>query len=295
MSDPAQILKDFKPTKEFFIGIDSDGCVFDSMEIKHKECFAPMFIKHFELQAVSKYARETWEFVNLYSKTRGANRFPALSRSLNLLQERPEVTARKIRVPDTKALDEWVARETKLGNATLAAEVKRGNKRLEQVKRWSDAVNVQVEDMVKGVPPFPLFVESLLKMIKSADTLVVSQTPAEALAREWAEHGIDKHVKIIAGQEMGTKTEHIKFAGKGKYPDQKILMIGDAPGDFKAAKSNGALFHPIVPGKEEASWKRFFDEALERFFSGTYAGAYEASLVKEFDASLPEKPNWASA
>ena len=93
MSHPAQILRDFKPSKEFFIGIDSDGCVFDSMEIKHKECFAPMFIKHFGLQAVSKYAREVWEFVNLYSKTRGANRFPALSRSLSLLKARPQVIA----------------------------------------------------------------------------------------------------------------------------------------------------------------------------------------------------------
>src|SRR2546421_8657397 len=98
MSDPAQILRDFKPTREFFIGIDSDGCIFDSMEIKHKECFTPMFIKHFELQAVSKYAREVWEFVNLYSKTRGANRFPALVRALNLLRERPQVAARKVQV-----------------------------------------------------------------------------------------------------------------------------------------------------------------------------------------------------
>src|SRR5258705_13052396 len=139
MSDPSQILKDFKPTKEFFVGIDSDGCIFDSMEIKHKECFAPMFIKHFELQAVSKYAREVWEFVNLYSKTRGANRFPALSRSLNLLRARPQVIARKVAVPDSKALDEWVARETKLGNATLAAEVNSGNKPLEPIQRWAGA------------------------------------------------------------------------------------------------------------------------------------------------------------
>src|SRR5213082_3554153 len=113
-------LKDFKPSKEFFIGLDSDGCVFDSMEIKHKECFTPMFIKYFKLQAVSKYAREVWEFVNLYSRTRGANRFPALSRSLNLLRERPEVKARGVQLADTKALEEWVARETRLGNATLA-------------------------------------------------------------------------------------------------------------------------------------------------------------------------------
>src|ERR1044072_6215624 len=114
MSDPAQVLKDFKPTKEFFVGIDYDGCIFDSMEIKHKECFTPMFIKHFHLQAVSKYAREVWDFVNLYSKTRGANRFPALVRSLNLLRERHQVNARKVQVADTKVLDEWIARETKL-------------------------------------------------------------------------------------------------------------------------------------------------------------------------------------
>src|SRR5882762_3112534 len=115
--DPAQRLRDFKPAKDFFVGIDSDGCVFDSMEIKHKECFAPMFIKHFRLQAVSKYAREVWEFVNLYSKARG------------------------VKMPDIAGLDEWVQRETKLGNATLNAEVNGGNKSLEHIKVWSDAVN----------------------------------------------------------------------------------------------------------------------------------------------------------
>src|SRR5688572_30324338 len=292
MSDPAQILRDFKPSKEFFIGIDSDGCVFDSMEIKHKECFAPMFIKHFGLQAVSKYAREVWEFVNLYSKTRGANRFPALSRSLNLLRVRPQVVARKVNVGATKAVDEWIARETKLGNATLAAEVKNGNKDLENVKRWSDAVNAAIEDIVHGVPPFPLVCESLAKLTQKADAMVISQTPADALKREWTENCIEHHVKIIAGQEMGTKSEHIKFAAVGKYPATKILMVGDAPGDFKAAKSNGALFFPINPGDEEKSWERFVGEGLDRFFAGTYAGSYEAELVKTFDECLPENPPW---
>jgi phosphoglycolate phosphatase-like HAD superfamily hydrolase len=290
--DPAQRLRDFKPAKDFFVGIDSDGCVFDSMEIKHKECFAPMFIKYFHLQAASKYARETWEFVNLYSRTRGANRFPALSRALNLLRARPAVIARNVAVPDTRALDEWIARETKLGNATLAAEVKNGNHALAPVKVWSDAVNACIEDMVHGVPPFPLVRECLEKIRSRADVMVISQTPTPALEREWAEHGINQYVEIIAGQEMGTKTEHLKYAAAGKYPAQKILMIGDAPGDFNAAKSNGALFYPIDPGGEERCWKRFHDEALDRFFAGTYAGEYEAKLIKEFDARLPEKPAW---
>lgn len=292
MSDPTQVLKDFKPAKEFFVGIDSDGCIFDSMEIKHKECFTPMFVKHFHLQAVSKYARECWDFVNLYSKTRGANRFPALGRAVKLLGERPQVKARGVKMPDLVALEDWIARETKLGNATLNAEVKNGNSGLAQVKVWSDAVNAAVADIVHGVPPFPLVRESLQKLSAKADAMCISQTPAEALQREWAEHGIDQFVEVIAGQEMGTKTEHLKFAAAGKYAPEKILMIGDAPGDFNAAKKNGALFFPIVPGREEDSWKRLHDEALDRFFAGTYAGAYESALVKEFDASLPERPHW---
>lgn len=293
MTDPAQVLRDFKPAKEFFIGIDSDGCVFDSMEIKHKECFTPMFIKHFHLQAVSKYAREVWDFVNLYSRTRGINRFPALVRALKLLRGRPQVTARHVAVADTAALEEWIGRESALGNATLKAEIIRGNKALEPVKEWSDAVNRSIEDIVKNVPPFPLFCESLEKMRQQADTMVISQTPVEALEREWLEHDIRKGVRIIAGQEMGAKTEHLRLATKDNYKPQRILMIGDAPGDFQAAKANGALFYPIVPGNEEASWRRFHDEALDRFFNGSYAGDYEAERIREFDASLPEIPPWA--
>src|SRR5262245_41545820 len=119
MSDPAQPLREFQPSHEMFVGIDSDGCVFDSMEIKHKECFAPMFIKHFGLQPVSKYARQVWEFVNLYSKTRGINRYPALSNALNLLGERREVQARRVTVPGTDALDGWMTRESRHTLATL--------------------------------------------------------------------------------------------------------------------------------------------------------------------------------
>ena len=292
MSDPAQVLRDFQPKHDFFIGIDSDGCVFDSMEIKHKECFAPMFVKHHNLQAVSKYAREVWDFVNLYSKTRGANRFPALTRALNLLRNRPQVQARNVNVPSYPALDEWMERETKLGNATLAAEVEGGNEGLAHIKVWSDGVNEQVADIVHGVPPFPLLRQTLEKALGQADMMVISQTPCDALEREWAEHDISKFVEIIAGQEMGTKTEHLKFAAVDNYAAEKILMIGDAPGDHKAAKANGVLFFPILPGREEDSWERLHGEALDRFFAGTYAGEYEEKLFAEFDGCLPENPSW---
>jgi hypothetical protein len=294
MSDnPHKILDDLKPEKEFFIGIDSDGCAFDTMEIKQKECFCPQLIKHYGLQKISKYSRETWEFVNLYSKTRGVNRFKALIRAMDLLKERKEVKARNAKIPNLTAVAEWIKKESKLGNPALekyAAQI--NDPVINQTLAWSKDVNKVIAEIVYDIPPFPLVKESLIKMTEKADTMVVSQTPVEALTREWQEHNIEGYVRLIAGQELGTKAEHLKYAAKGKYPDDKILMIGDAPGDFDAAKSNGVLFFPINPGHEDASWEKFYTEALDKFFAGTYKGEYENKLIEEFNKYLPENPNW---
>ena len=293
MADPTKALKEMEPAAEFFVGIDSDGCVFDTMEIKHKECFCPQFINHYGLQPVSKYAREVWEFVNLYSTTRGTNRFRAILRALDLVADREETKARKVAVPKLEALREWVQRETKLGNPALEEEI-RGNPHpdLKRVMAWSIEVNDTIRKIVRNVPPFPLVRECLAKMQRKADSIVVSQTPLDALVREWQEHGIDGHVRAIAGQEMGTKGEHITYAAKGKYPPAKMLMIGDAPGDLKAARANNALFFPVNPGHEEASWERLYRESLDRFFAGSYSGDYERELLSEFESYLPEDPPW---
>ena len=52
-------------------------------------------------------------------------------------------------------------------------------------------------------------------------------------------------------------------------------------------------FYPINPGREEASWERFCNEAYARFLAGTFSGAYEQNLITEFNALLPEKPPWS--
>jgi phosphoglycolate phosphatase-like HAD superfamily hydrolase len=291
--DPQEQLRQLKPRKEFFIGIDSDGCVFDTMEIKHKECFCPNFIKHFGMQKVSRYAREAWEFVNLYSRSRGTNRFPALVEVVLLLGERKEVQARKALMPDLASLKVWIDGETKLGNPALEKYARQVNDPIiDLTLKWSVDVNKAIAEMVYGVPPFPFVTESLEKLTPLADTMVVSQTPLEALVREWEENGIEPYAGFIAGQEHGTKTEHITLGAKGKYPDNKVLMIGDALGDLNAAKKNGVLFFPVNPGHEESSWELFYREGLDRFFTGTYAGDYEAALIREFEKYLPERPPW---
>lgn len=286
-------LNHFVKKHDFLVGIDSDGCAFDSMEIKHKECFIPAFIKHMRLQAISKYAREACEFTNLYSKTRGANRFPAYLLALDLLEQRPEVQARNAKLPRLQGVRDWVQRETKLGTKTIIPEAeKTGDPDLQQAAAWSKAVDEAVADIVHDVPPFPGVREALETMIQQADLIVCSATPNAALQKEWQEHDIDKYVQAICGQEVGSKKESLAQCKAFGYDPHKMLMIGDAPGDQAAAKATGVLYYPINPGHEEDSWARFNDEALGKFFAGTYAGAYEAKLIAEFEKYLPEQPPW---
>lgn len=282
---------DFTPRQQFLVGIDSDGCAFDTMEVKHKECFIPNTINYYNLQGVSKYAREAAEFVNLYSKSRGINRFPALIETLEWLQKRPEVRARgvDVRVPD--GLVAWTKKETKLANPALKTAVQAsGEADLKQALEWSEAVNESVEKIVRNVPPFPFVRECLQKLTGKADMLVISATPNEALQREWEEHNISSFVAAICGQEIGTKQQSLAVAAK--YPANHALMVGDAPGDHQAAVANKALFFPINPGAEEKSWQRFFEEGIGRFLAGTFAGKYQQDLLTEFDGYLPARPPW---
>ena len=263
------------------------------MEIKQKECFCPAFIKHFHLQAASKYAREVWEFVNLYSKTRGCNRFLAVQYALELMRGRGVFAARGMAIPPTPKMDAWIKEETKLGNPALKAKVAATqDMELTALLAWSVEVNQRIEDLVHGIGPFPGVRDVLEAGKAKADLIVVSQTPLEALTREWKENRMEHFLHMIAGQEHGTKTEHLKLATAGKYAPGHVLMVGDAPGDQKAAKGSGALFFPVIPGREDESWAELRDNGLRRFFDGTFAGEYQQKLIAGFDQALPEKPHW---
>jgi phosphoglycolate phosphatase-like HAD superfamily hydrolase len=211
----------------------------------------------------------------------------------DLLAERAEVQRRGAKLPDVPTLRQWAETEKALANPALKAAIeKTGDPVLQRALAWSDAVNASIEDMVHGVPPFPFVRESLQALADKADIIVVSATPGEALRREWAEHDIAKYAAVIAGQEMGSKADHLKLAAGGKYPNDHVLMVGDAPGDFKAARANGFLFFPVNPGAEDASWQLFYERAMGKFLAGSYAGGYEARLIAEFEALLPDTPPW---
>ena len=245
-------LSDLQPQHPYFVGIDSDGCAFPSMEVKHKECFIPEIVRHFGLQPISKYAREAAEFVNLYSQMRGANRFPALMKVMDLLAERPEVQRSPVTVPPLRALRAWAEHAPSLANPELMDAVRDSNDpELRRVLDWSTAVNSSIARMVQGVPPFP-GVETILQNCRTGQTR--SWYP-QRRARHCSANGRTPARRLRArdrGQEVGSKSEMLQQAAGGRYADGHVLMIGDAPGDWRAARSIDALFFPIAPAAKRS-------------------------------------------
>ena len=147
-------LENFVPKHSFLVCIDSDGCAFDVMEVKHKECFCPATVNDWDLQAVSRYAREAWEFVNLYSVYRGINRFLALDKVLDLTGSRAEVKRLTgFSMPDGSVLKKWIQSGEPLNNQSL--EKHKADSEYRKILNWSLDCNQRISDMVRGVPPFP--------------------------------------------------------------------------------------------------------------------------------------------
>lgn len=282
----------FEAKHSFLVCIDSDGCAFDTMEIKHKECFCPATIDNWDLQPISSLAREAWEFVNLYSKTRGCSRFHAVLRVLDLLAERKEVRDRGFRVPDHETLRHWVQTAPVLNNDAVSKLTE--DAQMARVLRWSLDMNARVSKMVHGIPPFPYVRESLKTLSQVADIVIVSATPREALLHEWTEHGLDGYVSLLGAQEDGSKAEIIA-ALKDKYASDHAIMIGDAPGDQKAAFTNGILFYPIRPLDEVSSWEEFYERIIPLFLDGSYLQQEQAEQIERFEGCLPELPPWQKA
>lgn len=282
----------FQKTRDFLVCIDSDGCMFDTMELKHKECFCPAYIEHFGLQPISRYAREAWEFSNLYSYERGIHRLRSLLRSMDLLRVRKEVSERRFTVPALSHLKTYVLSGGKLSNDALRQYLTEHSEAedIRTTVEWSEDVNARVARMVHGVPPFPHARDGLQMLRRYADIAVVSATPTAAITGEWSEHGLTPYVTALCGQEMGGKREIISLLQK-EYPFGHTLMIGDAIGDMEAAHAADALFYPIRPGEEGRSWKEMPEEA-EKFFSLTYAGQAERKEISLFERLLPKTPPW---
>jgi phosphoglycolate phosphatase-like HAD superfamily hydrolase len=272
-------LEAFKPTKDFFIGIDSDGTAFDAMNTKHIKAMCPAVLEIWNFQDYRKEFEKIWCRFNLYSGNRGVNRFISLLAAFDQLRKFDA----KAPVPDVSALRYFVKNSEILSNAALSAWIEKNpSPLLEDVLRWSERSNELFEEYTYGQRPFAYVEDTLKVMAENADIMLVSSAAVKGLDKDWAFSGLDKYLALFAAQEVGSKKAQLKMAAAGKYSPHKILIIGDAPVDLEAARSINALFFPVVPDNEEESWFFLKNEALPRFFEGKYYGEFENELVGKF-------------
>ncbi|MCD6253025.1 MAG: HAD family hydrolase [Thermotogae bacterium] len=301
-SDPTRQLREFKKEKKFLVAIDTDGCVTDNMNGKQMLIFHPQYMEFYNLWKIESYFREVAEFYNLFSRHRGCNRFIAVQLTLKALSSRKDVQKvmkeNHVELPNVTVVDRFIEyarkRDLGLGNPSLERylnEEEPTNFAVYKLLGWSEAVNRTFPHISAKIPPFRGVKKALELMAQHADVVIVSQTPYDDLADYWEKNGLTPYIRAIAGQEMGTKAQHIEMVKEaGGYKEEEVLMLGDAHGDLKAVKANNGFFYPVVPGKEEESWEAF-PEAFEAFINGSYA-ELEKKLLGEFESYLPSTPPW---
>lgn len=273
-------LDEFKRNQRFAVCVDSDGCAMDTMNIKHIRCFGPCMVDEWGLDQWREPILDRWNDINLYSGTRGINRFKGLALALS------EINAQYTPIAGVEALVDWADNAPELSNDSIKKELDR-DPIFQKALSWSIAVNKSITELPQEeVKPFEHVREALEKAHKVADVVVVSSANPEAVREEWKRFGLIEDVDLLCTQEMGSKAYCISCLCEKGYGLENILMCGDAPGDDAAAASNGVLYCPILVNHENESWQLFLDEALDRFVNGKYAGEYQAARRAAFNHNL---------
>ena len=278
----ANDLNTYVKKHDYLICVDSDGCAMDTMDVKHFRCFGPCMVTEWGLENWQEPILKRWNDINLYTMTRGVNRFKGLAMCLS------EINQQYAPIEDIDSLVMWVETSPELSNGALKASITASPSiALEKALSWSIAVNEAITQLPdEDKLPFPMAKEALAFAHERADVAIVSSANLDAVLAEWEEHGLLPHTDIVLSQNAGSKAFCIgELLKKGYQPDH-VLMCGDAPGDRDAAQKNGVFYFPILVRNEKASWEEFISEGFDRLLNGSYAGDYQAKKTAQFLKNL---------
>lgn len=271
--------------REYLICVDSDGCVMDTMDSKHILCFGPCFIEEWNLGKWEEEILQQWNDINLYQVTRGINRFRGLAKALR------EVDSTYVEVEGIDELERWVKESTELSETALMQEINQsGSEILKKALSWSGKVNEKINTLSEEEKKaFEGAEKALEKAHRFADIAVVSSANLQAVEEEWQRCQVLEYVDRLMTQSEGSKKDCIRKLLEEGYQTDKVLMIGDAVGDYEAAKKNGVYFYPILVRQESKSWQEFTQYALDKFLAGEYGGIYQEERVKEFERNFEKE------
>lgn len=279
----ANNLLNFKKGKDFLVCVDSDGCAIDSMDIKHINCFGPCMVDEWDLSKWQDEILYRWNEVNLYTLTRGINRFKGLITALE------EVNEKYIEIDELDVLVNWVETTNELSNDSLQREIDNNpnSNILRKALNWSNSVNKAITKLPEEkILPFKKVKEALKYAHLMADVAIVSSANLNAVLDEWKRHELIEHTDIVLAQNAGTKAYCIQELLKKGYDPKKVVMCGDALGDLQAAEKNRVHFYPILVRHEKESWEEFISTAFIKLIDGKYSTDYQVEKIKAFKDNL---------
>ena len=279
------IFDSFERKHDYLVCVDSDGCVMDTMNCKHFHCFGPCMVTEWELEEWKDEILDRWNVINLFSMTRGINRFKGLAMALG------EIDKQYKPIPGIEALQHWADTAPALSNdgvlkAAAEAADPAAKQIFEKALSWSKAVNAAIVELDESLKvPYNGAKEGLAAAHLFADVAMVSSANRDAVEEEWGKFGLLAHTDIVLAQDIGSKAACIAEMLKFGYDLDKVVMIGDAPGDCDAAEKNGVHYYPILVNHEKESWDEAIATAFVKLQSGEFA-AYAAQKKLEFLQNL---------
>lgn len=278
-----QDLTAYKKKKDFLICVDSDGCAMDTMDIKHIRCFGPCMVAEWGLEQWKDEILDRWNEINLYTMTRGINRFKGLSMALQ------EIHEKYTPIEELDVLVDFAENSPELSNGAIqrAIDTRPESIMLKKMLHWSLAVNTSINELPQEEKlPFEGVKEALAYAHEQADVAIVSSANLDAVLDEWDLYGLLEHTDIVLAQNAGSKAFCIGELLKKGYEPDHVLMCGDAPGDLDAARKNGVFYYPILVRHEKESWQEFVKKGLPNLIHGGYAGAYQDEKIHQFLKNL---------
>ena len=137
---------------------------------------------------------------------------------------------------------------------------------------WSKAVNAAIVKLPEELKvPYDGAKEGLAAAHSFADVAMVSSANRDAVEEEWGKFGLLEHTDIVLAQDVGSKAACIARMLQFGYDPDKVLMVGDAPGDCDAAEKNGVHYYPILVNHEKQSWEEAIAVGFDKLRSGQYA------------------------
>ncbi len=278
------IFDTFTKKHDFLVCVDSDGCVMDTMNCKHFHCFGPCMVAEWELEAWKDAILERWNVINLFSMTRGINRFKGLAMALG------EINTQYKPIAGIEALQHWADTAPALSNDGVAKAMEAAEGEAREIFRkalsWSKAVNAAIVELDESLKiPYEGAKEGLAAAHRFADVAMVSSANRDAVEEEWGKFGLLEHTDIVLAQDIGSKAACIAEMLKFGYDVSKVVMVGDAPGDCDAAEKNGVHYYPILVNHEKESWDEAIAVAFTKLRSGEYA-EYGGQKKQEFLRNL---------